>query len=175
MKTELLSEVRDEIKTGDLVAFRVRRFNSFVSLVLKGYQFITGATYSHVGIVVRNDDGIFIVEAAPPRVAILPIHKVDDFYLIKVDVPTPASQQKEFLYKKNGVPYGLVDMFTHYLGMDFGKDSLYCSELASEFYVHNSVLRERDSGHTPDKIVKAVSDAMGGVQPIHIIVDRGSL
>lgn len=175
MKTELLSEVKDTIKTGDLIAFRVRRYDSVVSLVLKAYQFVAGAEFSHVGIALRNSDGIFIVEATPPRVTITPLHKVDDFYLVRADVQATEESQKSFLYSKYGVRYSLVDMFTHYIGMDFKKDSLYCSEFASEFYTHSGFLRERESGHTPDKITKAVREAMGGAEPIHVIVDRGSI
>ena len=175
MSTRLLSEVIDEIQTGNLLAFRVRRFNSFVSLVLKLYQKVTRAKYSHVGVVLRIHDRVFIVEAVTPKVVITPLDKVDDFYLIPAKPKASLRSQEDFLLGKVGVNYSLIDILTHFLGMDYSKDSIYCSELVSEFYNHVGYLTERESGHTPDKICIAVKTKVGISESIYVVTDRGNL
>ena len=175
MKTVLLSEVIDDIKTGDLLAFGVRRYSTVTSLILKAYQEFTNSQYSHVGIALRIGDRILMVEATPPRVAITPIYKLEDFHLVPAEVKAPEHKSVEWLFDKVGNKYSLFDMFVHYLGFDYRKNSGYCSELAAAYYKHVGYLKSRDYGHTPDKIVKALLAKACMEEPIKIISDRGNL
>ena len=175
MKTELLSEVADDIKTGDLIAFRVEGVRSLVDIVLKGYQVITGAKYSHVGVAVRLGTRVFVVEATPPRVAITPLNTMGDFYLIPADVPGNEDSQIDYLLDFSKRKYSLLDMFTHYLGIDFSDKSLYCSELAGQFYRAFSFILDYRARHSPDKIAEAVKTAMGMKETRYIVADRGNL
>lgn len=181
MQPHLLSEVKDEIKTGDLLAFTVRRFGSLTSFVLWLYQKFRKVKFSHVGVAVRLGDRLFIVEAVSPRVTITPISKVKDFYLIPTriaenpKIKATEEDQISFLMDFVEVKYSLVDMITHYIGMDVNDNGVYCSELASAFYYHIGLLLERDSGHTPQTLVEAVMKKVGIEEPIHIVTDRGNL
>lgn len=174
-ETKLLSEVYDDLKTGDLAAFRVRRYNGVISFVLKLFQYFMKNKYSHVGVIYKEADTTFIVEAIAPRVVFTPIQKVEDFYLIKTDMKAEEKEQKRFLIEKYGMPYRLYDLITHFLGMDYSKTSVYCSMLANEFYYYFGYLTERESGHTPDKLVKAVKARAGVEESTYIITDRGNL
>lgn len=175
MKTVLLSEVIDDIKTGDLLAFGVRRYSTITSFVLKLYQKLTKSHYSHVGIALRVGDRIFMVEATPPRVCITPLYKLEDFHLIPANIKTSNEKATEWLLSKVGDKYNLIDMFTHYLGLDFNENRVYCSELAAAFYKHVGYLTSKDYGHTPDKIVKACLAKACMKEPINVVFDRGNL
>lgn len=174
MNKQLLSETRSQIKTGDLIAFNRRRYNSLTSFVLWSYQKIARAEYSHVGIAMWSGNDLFIVEAIPPRVSITPIEAVEDFYWYSLELRTPEQTMNKFLKRYVGRPYGLFDMLTHYLGMEFNPNSLYCSELASLFYYDIGYILNRDHGHTPDAMASAVR-VRSSSDPVHIAVDRGNL
>lgn len=175
MKQVLLSDIKDQINTGDLVAFSHREYGSITSFILWLYQKVAKVDYSHVGVVIKLGERLFIVEAVPPRVNITPIEKVDDFYWIPTKIQTSERWQIDYLLKSVETPYSIVDMFTHYLGMKFRKDRVYCSELASAFYYHVGYILDRSAGHTPDKIVRATKEAGGVTEDVHVITDRGNL
>lgn len=177
MQPHLLSDIKDQIKTGDLLAFTVRRYGTITSFALWLYQKIRKVTYSHVGIAVRLGDRLFIVEAVSPRVTITPISKVKEFYLIPTTTEEKATEEAQigFLMDFVEVKYSLVDMFTHYLGMESSDRRVYCSELCSAFYYHVGYLHERESGHTPQLLVEAVMKRAGIDKPIHVVTDRGNL
>lgn len=176
MEAKLLSDVQQDIKTGDLLAFTVRRYGTLVSFVLWLYQKITKVTFSHVGIAVWVGDRLFIVEAVAPRVAMTPISKVKEFYLIPANIEKASEDVMiSFLMDYIEVKYSIIDFITYYLGMDYSDDKIYCSTLASAFYYHVGYLHERDSGHTPQKITKAVMKRGGVDKPIYVVTDRGNL
>lgn len=175
MEHHLLSEYKHKIKTGDLLAFKVRRYGSITSFFLWLYHKIFRVNFSHVGIAVRLGERVFMVEAISPRVAITPISKVREFYLIPTELKATEKTQIDFLINFVEVKYSLKDLITYYLGMDVSDDTIYCSELASAFYFHVGYLHERESGHTPEKIVNAVLKRSGVEEPIHIVTDRGNL
>lgn len=175
MSSQLLSEIKSKIKTGDLLAFKVRRYGSITSFFLWLYHKFTKVEFSHVGIATRLGDRVFMVEAISPRVAITPLTKVKDFYLIPTEIITSEKIQIDFLISFVEVKYSLVDILTHYIGMDVSDNRIYCSELCSAFYYHVGYLHERESGHTPEKLVKAVMNKAGIKEPIHVVIDRGNL
>lgn len=176
MKTLLLSDMKHKIKTGDLLAFTVRRYGTIVSFILWLYQKITRVKFSHVGVAMWSGNRLFIVEAVSPRVVMTPISKVNDFFLIPVELDKPPELvQADFLMDFIETPYSLIDMVTYYLGLEFSKHKVYCSTLASAFYYFTGFLTERESGHTPQKLVDAVLKRAEVDEPIHIVTDRGNL
>lgn len=175
METRLLSEVIDDMRTGDLIAYRITRYNSLTSLLLKIWQKTTKNKYSHVGVVLKLEDRVFIVEAIPPRVAMVPITLEKSFYWIPTQIDDPNGRMVSTLTEHIGTKYNVLDILWHYLGMERSKDSLYCSVLASEFYNDIGYLRERESGHTPDTIVKAIKERSNIQTEIHVVTDRGNL
>lgn len=175
MKAHLLSDMRDEIKTGDLMAFRVRRYGTLTSFALWLYQKITKVRFSHVGVAMKLGEHLFIVEAISPRVTITPISKVKEFYLVPVKIKTNEENQVDYLLDFVEMNYSLISLVTHYFGFESPSNKVYCSELASGFYYHVGLLHERESGHTPEKLTEAVLAKSDVKEPIHIVIDRGNL
>lgn len=168
------SEVKDKIRTGDLIAFTTTKYNSFLTFILFLYQRLLGATYTHVGIIVRTGNSTFVVEAVPPLVRIYPVENLSSFYWIDATVSAPNAKQLEFLMKRVGTPYSILDMFKGTIGMENNLNNYYCSELAADFYYNFGYIHDRSLGHTPDSIVKAIMER-GNEKAIHVVVDRGNL
>lgn len=174
MEKVLLSRTRDKIKTGDLIAFNQRKFNSLVTFVLMIYHRVYGAKYTHVGIATWLGDDLFITEAVPPYSVPTPIESVEDFYWIPCKLETSEVRKRLFLKLSMGKPYSIFEMIKTFLNIKPDRNSLYCSELASRFYLDCGYITDRSAGQTPDTIVQACLNKAGIEEPIHIAVDRGN-
>lgn len=172
----LLSDMKHEIKTGDTLAFTTSKITSVTSFFLWLYQKLAKVKYSHVGIAVWLGDRLFIVEAVQPRVSITPISKVDSFYHIPVNTSKSVDDVKvSFLMDYVDTPYSLSDMVLHYFNISSSKGSIYCSALASAFYFHIGVIRDKDLGHSPQKLVDALLHKADLDEATYVITDRGNL
>ena len=171
------SEIRDTLKTGDLVSWKAGKVDSFFTAILKIYQKILKPKSVHVGIVFVVGGRTFIVEARPPVVRIYPLSRMEDFYLIRTNIPDDKANV-DFLLQEVGVEYGILDLIRGLLFAD-GKNNkeLYCSELASIYYEHIGTLdvnKFPEAWRTPDNLIEAVCDATGS-SPIYVEIDKGNL
>lgn len=170
----LYSKIKPDIKSGDLLAWRVTRIGNIFDFILFLYQKIFGVTYSHVGIAVRLGKRVFLVEATPPSVRIYPLSMCDDFYLIKARNLKFSLSDLNLLFKHLGKRYSLTDLVKGFLNMKNNNSSLYCSELAKEFYKDIGYLENADDCITPDDIVKAVQNKSGS-EAIFVVIDSGNI
>lgn len=170
----LYSEIKSKIKTGDLVAWDSPKYSSLLTFILFLYQKITGAVYTHVGVVVKIGGRLYVVEAVPPMVRIFPLENQKRFYWIDATVKGSASRQLGFLTARVGKPYSILDMFKIFLGMENSKEDYYCSELAADFYLHFGYITDPEAGYSPDTIVKAISEREG-VDVIKVLMDKGNV
>lgn len=171
------SEIRDTLKTGDLVSWKAGKVDSFFTAILKIYQKILKPKSVHVGIVFVVGGRTFIVEARPPVVRIYPLSRMEDFYLIRTNIPDDKANV-DFLLQEVGVEYGILDLIRGLLFAD-GKNNkeLYCSELASIYYEDIGTLdvnKFPEAWRTPDNLIEAVCDATGS-SPIYVEIDKGNL
>ena len=169
---KLYSDIRGELQTGDLLAWKVTRVSSFFSFILFLYQKIFKVEFSHVGIVLKLEDRYFIVEATPPRVRIYPVSMSDDFYYIKTDI----KKDKKYvgvLLRHVGKRYSILDLVKGMFGMKSNDKSLYCSELAYGFYKEIGFITDESSWLTPQALVDKVV-AITDNQPIFVSIDRGN-
>lgn len=185
--TVLYSKVRHEIQTGDLLAWRTTKINSFISLVLFLYQKIFKAKFSHVGVAVRVADRIFIVEAVPPVVHVVPLSQEGTFYWIPAGMTNTAGERFtqlplgadegamiQHLLSTVGKPYSLVDFFKGLLKLGNSVSDYYCSEQAGEFYNSFGRLTNEDAGDHPDRLVDELVKAVG-IEPIEVFMDKGNI
>lgn len=172
--TDLYSEIRSKIKTGDLIATDEAPIDSFFGLVLSLYQKILGAKYTHVGVAVRMGGRVFVVEATPPEVRLVPISMFGDFKLIQTEMKDNENAQLEFLFASLGKKYSIFDMLKGTLGITGDNSDYYCSELAGDFYNSFGYITDRKAGHSPDSIVEAVLEK-AKVEPILVAIDKGNL
>jgi len=170
----LYSKLRSEIKTGDLIAYDTEEIDSFFGSVLYFYQKILKARYTHVGIAVRLNNRVFIVEATPPEVRLIPLPMCGDFYYIKTDLEANEDSMLSTLFSYLGRPYSLLDLVKAKFKLTSNPSDLYCSELAQEFYNMFGYLSNRKAGETPDRIVEEVVRRSGS-EPVKVIIDKGNL
>lgn len=171
------SEIRDTLKTGDLVSWKAGKVNSLFSAVLKIYQKILKPKSVHVGIVLVIGGRVFVVEARPPQIRIYPLSRMENFYLIRTNIPEDKNDV-DLLLTEIGVEYGLFDLVRGIVFAD-GKNNkeMYCSELASIYYEDVGTLdvnKFPEAWRTPDNLIEAVCDATGS-SPIYVEIDKGNL
>jgi hypothetical protein len=168
------SEIRDSIRTGDLVSWKAGKVTSFFGLVLYLYQKILKPKSVHVGIVMTLGGRLFVVEARPPAVRIFPLSCMDDFYLVRTNIPFEQNNI-DFLLKEIGVPYGVIDLILGIANLYNDKDQVYCSELCDIYYKEIKYLPEdkESTGSNPDQLLEAVIEKSGS-KPIYVKIDRGN-
>lgn len=169
----LYSEIRDQLKTGDLMAWKTTKINGFFDFVLFLYQKMFRARYSHVGIVVRLSDRYFVLEAIPPVVRLHPISLKDSFYLIRNDLKV-SSANLDTLLVHLGKKYSVWDFVRRLFGLGNTDTELYCSELAAMWYFLIGFIRDEDAGFSPDTLVDAVLQ-QSHAEPVYVINDKGNL
>lgn len=170
---KLYSDIRGELQTGDLLAWKVTRVSSFFDFILFLYQKIFKVEFSHVAVVLKLEGRYFIVEATPPRVRIYPISMCDDFYYIKTNVKKNNKKYVPLLLKHIGKSYSIFDLVKGMLNMKSSDKSLYCSELAYNFYKDIGFITDETSGLTPQSLVdKIVSITESDI--VYVSVDKGN-
>lgn len=169
------SEIRETIKTGDLVSWKAGKIKSFFGLVLYLYQKILKPKSVHVGIVLNLGGRLLVVEARPPAVRVFPLSCMDDFYLVRTNIPYEQNNI-DFLLRAIGVPYGVLDLILGILNLDNSHSQVYCSELCDIYYKEIKYLPEDNefTGGTPDQLLEAVIEKSGS-KPIYVKIDRGNI
>lgn len=174
----LYSEFRKELKTGDLLAWDTTEIVTFFDFVLFLYQKILKAKYSHVGIVLRFGERVFVMEAVPPFVRVFPLSMLSNFSVIKTNLNSSNNPEVDRLYcnallKHSGKRYSLTDLIKGMFDMKPDDSSLYCSELALDFYRDIEYTTNEEAGITPDTIVEEIIKISGN-QPVFVTIDRGN-
>lgn len=171
--SNLYSKVRNDIKTGDLLAWRVTKITSFFTFILFFYQKIFKAKYSHVAIAVNLGNRTLMVEATPPVVRLFPVSMTDGFYHIKTNTKVSAENLDSML-QHTGKKYGLTDLLKGMLHIGRSDKRYYCSELCGDFYNSVGYIQDDKAGLTPDTLVEAVQK-VAGTEANFIVIDRGNL
>ncbi|EKD89581.1 MAG: hypothetical protein ACD_33C00041G0008 [uncultured bacterium] len=169
---ELYSEFRSEIKSGDLLAWEIKKINSFIDFLLLLYQKIYRIKYSHVGIAVVYGNRVFCLEASSPQVRLVPLSLLGDFYIVKANVKW-KKQYDNILLSEIAKPYSLFDYVRNILGFKRSSDSLYCSELVANFYLDIAYTFNEDAGLNPSDLVKEIVKESNN-EPIFVKIDRGN-
>lgn len=172
------SEVHDTINTGDLLAWRINRINSFFSFVLVMYQKLFKVSYSHTATAMRIGDMVFAVEATPPAVRLIPLQMLGNFYLYPAGINYKRSHG-EVLLKHLAKSYSVLDMFKDMIGFQTDEESLYCAEQCHAFYTdigYFAKVVDMDEGDviSPDKVVEKVL-AQNPSEPVYIRIDKGNV
>lgn len=149
--------IRDQIKTGDLLVWKNDRLNFLSNLFLKIVRFFTSSEFAHVAIAWRVRDRLFVIEATIPSIRIYPVSKFDEFYHIPMNV-SPTEEQLDYLLNKVGLAYSKIDAVRAYIGETLPDDDKWqCVELANKFYKHIGL--DYGDNWTPTKFVNAILTA----------------
>jgi uncharacterized protein YycO len=126
-------------KDGDLIFTQIGSADNAISAVTEGYR---GARVNHVGVVVNNGIGIFVLEAFPPEVRVTNIEvylrRSEDMQKQRRYIHARLKSQEthlipraiDFGLAKRNIPYDIV-----YLT---GEEALYCSELIVDMFKYSN-------------------------------------
>lgn len=174
--TLLYSQIRHKLKTGDLVSWDAGKINSFFGLILWLYQKILRARSVHTGIVVEIGGRLFVAEARPPAVRLFPLSKMDDFWLLNLQLD-PYDEDYDLLLKDMGVQYGYFDLIKGILGFKNSSKELYCSEQCTKYYFERGFFPESvydEAAQIPDNLIK-IAEEISGKKFEYVHIDRENL
>lgn len=172
------SEIQKELQTGDLVCWRVNNFNNFFTFVLFLYHKFFKATYSHVAVVLRLGERVFAVEAVYPKVRVIPLHMLKNFYVYRLGISEKESHI-DVLLRHIGKNYSLFDLVKNMLAVRSTTEELFCSELAYDFFESIGFFEASTDEFdevliTPDELVKMVIERANVVAEF-VKIDKGNI
>jgi len=154
------SEIRSNIKSGDIIALSHYKWASLYDLQIQAVRVFTESEYCHVGLVWDIGGRLFVVEAVTPKVRIKPLsHFVKDgFYWIPLNSDT-TSAEVEFALSQVGVgEYSKWQAIKGQLSLlNIGRDNLW---QCAEFLIECRKLSNVNLGNkaTPAAIVKQLQN-----------------
>jgi hypothetical protein len=145
------ADVRSKLKSGDLLAWSHRPWDTFYDVKIQAVRMITRSEYSHVGICWISAGRVWVIEAVQPRVRIYPLSKLGEFYYTTLDVAWTQDVEDAAL-EHIGVEYRQLDAIRAYFDMlESGKVSE-CAALALVVSMSGGVyLGDRA---TPDAVMR---------------------
>lgn len=158
------SEYKDQIKSGDLLAWSTKGVHGFMDVVTNVIRIVTQSEYEHVGIAWVISGRIFVIEAVFPNVRIRPLSTHAPFYLVPMDVEW-SQEKEEFLLSKIGASYSIWKAITSVFIKLPVNQEWQCAQLADEFYASCGI--NLGDTATPARIVEeAMSYSSKGLRLI---------
>lgn len=145
------SEYRDQIKSGDLLAWSTKGVHGFMDIVTNIIRFVTQSEYEHVGIAWVISGRIFVIEAAFPNVRIRPLKPHTPFYIVPMNIEWDQTKE-EFLLSKIGASYSVWKAITSVFVKLPINQEWQCAQLAAEFYKSCNI--DLGDSSTPADIVE---------------------
>lgn len=173
MEKKLYSELTDEIKTGDILAWKNTKIDSFFDFILFLYRKLFGVEYTHVGFALVLGDRWLLFEATPPVIRLYPISLTDDFYYVNTGLNL-KSKHIDIMLKHLGKKYGFIDVFFGLLGIKRNNSSYFCSELVMEFLDTIGYLEDTGEATMPQTLMDRLVNEKG-LEVISVKVDKGNL
>ena len=149
------TDIRDQIKTGDLIGFTHKEWDSWYDFKVQMVRLAQRSEYSHVAIAYVMNDRVFILEAVGAEVRLFPLSRELPFYWLKN--PKKATQQAiDYGFSMLGLKYESQLMMA--LSFVFGfslkhNKRMQCSELANNWYNANG--QELTTIDTPTAVMQA--------------------
>lgn len=177
MSNALYSQVRPNIRSGDMIMQRVTTMSSFLDFLLILYQKFFKSKFSHVGVALVYGGRVFCLEATPPVVRLIPLSMIGDFSIVHTNLEWSEPSDGCAL-KYIGRDYSLTDFMRGILHLSTSPKELYCSELLARIYKDLGLVQDLEDGSRPDKIIEKVISVLKerGMNPeiIEVSIDRGN-
>lgn len=132
------SEIRDGIKTGDLIA--VKKRSGFLAVATR---LVTKSPYTHTGIAVWVGDRLLLAQTNAGGCNIVPLSQEEVYEFDVFDCPVNRDEVEKIVWDMLGkrIPYGYVDLARIFglfvLGIPLPKDDgpdMVCSALSAMMY-----------------------------------------
>lgn len=145
------SEYREQIKSGDLLAWSHRGWRSWHDFKIQMVRFFTQSEYSHVGSAWVVGGRVFVIEAVEPRARLYPLSKLGDFYHTPLEAPWSA-QTEEAALQDIGTEYlQLQAILAYFRPLREGAASE-CAALAIKIAKSDGI--DLGTRATPDAVVR---------------------
>ena len=95
-------QVRDRIKSGDLLAWSHKSWSSWYDIKVQLVRFFTQSEYCHVGLAWVVAGRVFVIESVIPKVRIVPLSNNLPFYWVPTETPW-LPETEEFALSQVGV------------------------------------------------------------------------
>ena len=148
-------DVRDSIKSGDLLAWSANKLTSFKDFQVQAIRVFDRTEYTHVGIAWRVADRLFVIEAVTPHVRIVPLSNELPCYHIPMEVEWTEELEKRILsYVGNPMyEYSKWEAIKAFFGWNKkGNTKLECAEFVQIIYEKAGLAFKTRA--TPSDVVK---------------------
>jgi hypothetical protein len=81
------ADLREEIRSGDLLAWSARRVENFHDLKVQAIRVFDRTEYTHVGIAWRSGGRVWVIESVKPRVRVVPLSNLLPCYRVALKRP----------------------------------------------------------------------------------------
>jgi hypothetical protein len=147
-------DVRDQIQTGDLLAWTHKGWKSWYDFKIQMVRMFTQSEYSHVGLAWVVAGRVFILESVVPKVRIYPLSKELPFYWMPMKKPL-SKEAEEFAMAQVGEPYSQIRAILAYFKLVKPNDQnkWECAEYAAKVLRENGI--DLGDTYTPSAVVEA--------------------
>ena len=144
-------DARDNIRSGDLLAWSHVRWGSWHDIKIQLVRFFTRSEYSHVAVAWVVAGRVFALEAVQPLVRIYPLSKLGDFYHVPLNAGW-TTDTEEFALQHVGEPYSQLQAIAAFFRPLAHDGQWECAEYAANVLMRAGV----DLGpiSTPTAVVK---------------------
>ena len=144
---------RQDLRNGDLVAWRKVSQKGKSDFYLNVVRIATFSEFGHVSIVWNRNNVVGHVEATNPRIHHQAIPESGEAYVIRTGVGLTDGDMDGFFSDKLGLKYSFRDAIMGYLGITPPEENRWqCAELSLEFLRH--IGYELPNAYTPSRLVR---------------------
>lgn len=130
----LYNEYKDNIKSGDLIAYTTLSSYTFTGILSFLVKLFTLSRYTHVGIAIELGNRLFLISADIPEVKLEPLENTKPFYHVPMNVDWKP-EYTEKLLSHIGERYSVLEAIKGYFNMNNPNDkSWFCTEFVKVFY-----------------------------------------
>ncbi len=155
-------EARPKIRTGDVIAWTHKPFNSWYDLQVQAVRFFTRSEYSHIGIALAIGCRLFVLEAVSAGVRIMPLSHDLPFFWIPV-AGDFNDEVIELAFEKLGDKYSKIEAIkAFFVKLKPGDNNVWeCAEYAC--YILNKAGIAIDCKCTPSEVVGWLQEKYGSI------------
>jgi hypothetical protein len=146
------AEVRDTIKSGDLLAFSSNDWSTWHGIKVQLIRIFTRSEYDHVGVAWVTGGRVFVLEAVMPMTRIFPLSLSGPFYLIEMNAPW-KKMTEDYALSHIGYEYSQLAAMRSFLKPVEIDQVNECAAYAIQVMLHDDI--SLGVMATPSKVVQA--------------------
>jgi hypothetical protein len=122
--------IREEIKSGDLLAWSHRSWRSWYDIKIQLVRFFTQSEYCHVGVSWVVGGRVLVIEAVMPKVRIYPLSSLGNFYWIPEFMRWDSEVESKAL-NYVGTDYSQTEALAAFFEHSIHRDKMQCAKLVA--------------------------------------------